>query len=171
MEVTDCHGKIAGEPDARYISHPVDAAADCSLEAALHTRCFALSLSLPQACARLHSLSRVIRGSRETEREGERVPLCPADPIFQGTSLKSSVPYVECARIHRSRIYDRRAFLFLSLPPSPLFLSFFSPRLLGGGKGCNIDKCFALPPFFFTSFFSSSLPPGYAYMDAFSSPF
>lgn len=46
MEVTDCRGKIAGEPDARYISHPVDAA-DCSPEAALHTR--DVLLSLPQA--------------------------------------------------------------------------------------------------------------------------
>jgi len=27
MKVTDCRGKVAREPDARYISHPVDAAA------------------------------------------------------------------------------------------------------------------------------------------------
>ena len=78
MEVTDCRGKIAGEPDARYISHPVDAAADCSPEAALHTRCFALSPSGLNLSARLHSLSRVIRRSRGTERERERVRGGPA---------------------------------------------------------------------------------------------
>lgn len=131
MEVTDCRGKIAGEPDARYISHPVDAAADCSPEAALHTRCFALSPSGLSLSARLHSLSRVIRRSRGTERERERgwegVPLCPADPIFQGTSLKSPVPYVECARTHRSRVYDHRTFLFLSFSRF-FFLSSSRPR-------------------------------------------
>lgn len=40
-------------------------------------------------------------GKREREREWvdgrEKGSLCPADPIFQGTSLKSPVPYVECA--------------------------------------------------------------------------
>lgn len=96
---------------------------------------------------------------RKRKGEGERVPLCPADPIFQGTSLKSPVPYVECARTHRLRVYMTIVRFFSSFA---LSLSFsLPPPISAVVRGCNIDKCFAhkFPPFrpFFPLSFSSLL--------------
>lgn len=66
-------------------------------------------LLLPRASERQTTFT--FEGYQEVPRERERGSLCPADPIFQGTSLKSPVPYVKCAYTPFRVVYDRRTFL------------------------------------------------------------